>query len=59
MASEIRYAQVKKLLEAKGYFLSRTRGSHYVFKKPGEGSFAIPVHHGKVKAIYVDKIEKL
>ena len=47
------------MLEAKGYFLHRVTGSHHVFKKPGVGSFAVPVHHGKVKAVYVRQIEKL
>lgn len=47
------------MLEAKGYALDRVRGSHHYFKKAGGGSFAIPVHHGKVKPIYVRKIEKL
>jgi predicted RNA binding protein YcfA (HicA-like mRNA interferase family) len=59
MPSEMRFAEVKKMLEAKGYFLHRVTGSHHVFKKPGVGSFAVPVHHGKVMPIYVTKIEKL
>ena len=59
MASEVRLPEVQKMLEAKGYFLHRTTGSHHVFKKPGAGSFTVPVHHGKVKAVYVRQIEKL
>ena len=59
MASEMRYPQVRKMLEAKGYFLRRVTGSHHVFKKPGVGSFTVPVHHGKVKPVYVKQIEKL
>ncbi len=59
MASEVRLAEVRKMLEAKGYFLERVRGSHHYFKKAGGGSFAVPVRHGKVKPIYVRKIEKL
>lgn len=59
MPSEVRFAAVKKMLEAKGYLLHRTRGSHHVFKKPGVGTFAVPVHHGKVKPIYVQKIKDL
>lgn len=47
------------MLEAKGYFLHRTRGSHHIFKKPGVGTFSVPVHHGKVKPIYVEKIKDL
>lgn len=59
MASEMRLPEVRKMLEAKGYFLHRITGSHHVFKKPGVGSFAVPVHHGKVKAVYVRQIERL
>ncbi len=59
MASEMRLSEVRKLLAAKGYFLHRITGSHHVFKKPGAGSFTVPVHHGKVKAVYVRQIQKL
>ena len=59
MAGEMRFADVQKMLEAKGYFLHRIAGSHHLFKKPGGGSFAVPVHHGKVKPVYVRQIEKL
>jgi predicted RNA binding protein YcfA (HicA-like mRNA interferase family) len=47
------------MLEVKGYLLYRVSGSHHVFKKPGVGSFVVPVHHGKVKAVYVKQIQKL
>ena len=61
MASEMRLAEVRKMLEAKGYYWHRTSGSHHVFKKPGPvgGMFAVPVHNGKVKPVYVKQIEKL
>lgn len=47
------------MLEAKGYTLSRIRGSHHKFAKPGSEPVIVPVHHGKVKPFYVQKIEKL
>lgn len=59
MPSEMRFAEVKKMLEAKGYRLHRIHGSHHKFIKPGEQQVIVPVHHGKVKPIYVQKIEKL
>jgi predicted RNA binding protein YcfA (HicA-like mRNA interferase family) len=59
MASEIRFSEARKMLQAKGYLPHRVAGSHHVFRKPGFGSFAVPVHHGKVKAVYVRQIEKL
>jgi predicted RNA binding protein YcfA (HicA-like mRNA interferase family) len=59
MPSEVRFAEVRKLLEAKGYRLDRVRGSHHVFERPGSGIVIVPVHHGKVKYGYVRKIEKI
>ena len=59
MASELRFWEVKKMLEAKGYQLARIRGSHRVFEKAGFRPVVIPVHHGKVKHAYVRKIESL
>jgi predicted RNA binding protein YcfA (HicA-like mRNA interferase family) len=59
MPSEVRYAQVKRMLESRGYALHRVRGSHHVFKKPGVATFVVPVHHGKVKHAYVRQIETL
>lgn len=59
MASETRLPEIVKMLEAKGYFLHRIAGSHHVFKKPGVGTFSVPVHHGKVKPAYVRQIQKL
>ena len=55
----MRFPEVKKMLEAKGYQLDRIRGSHHVFAKPGFRPVVIPVHHGKVKHAYIRKIEKV
>ena len=59
MPSNVRFAEVRKLLETHGWTLSRIRGSHHVFTKPGAGAVPIPVHHNQVKAAYVRKIQKL
>jgi predicted RNA binding protein YcfA (HicA-like mRNA interferase family) len=58
MASEVRFAVVRKMLEANGWRLSRVRGSHFIFVKSGERPLPIPVHHGKVIPAYVRKAEK-
>ena len=52
MASTVRFAVVRKLLETKGYTLIRVRGSHHRFRKPGVASLTIPVHRGQVKHVY-------
>lgn len=59
MPSPVRYAAVKKMLEAKGYTHARTAGSHHIFTKPGVPSESIPVHKGLVKHGYVKRIAKL
>ena len=59
MPGEMRFSEVRKLLEAKGYRLTRINGSHHVFEKTGSRAMPIPVHHGKVKPGYVRMIRKL
>ena len=46
MPSEVRFAEVRKLLERAGYVLARVHGSHHIFTKPG-AERAIPVPHPK------------
>ena len=58
MASDVRFAVVKKLLDNAGWDLVRIRGSHHVFDKPNESPLSIPVHRGKVKAVYVNEVKK-
>jgi predicted RNA binding protein YcfA (HicA-like mRNA interferase family) len=58
MSSEVRFAEVRRLLERNGWNLVRTSGSHHIFEKSGSKLLSIPVHHGKVKPVYVRQIEK-
>ncbi len=58
MASPVRYAEVKRLLKKTGWTFQRSTGSHFIWHKPGVGTFAVPVHQGKVKAVYVKEIKK-
>jgi predicted RNA binding protein YcfA (HicA-like mRNA interferase family) len=59
MPGEVRFPEVRKMLEAKGYHLARISGSHHVFAKAGARPVPIPVHKGKVKRAYVRLIAKL
>ena len=59
MAADVRFAKVRKMLEGAGYTLTRIRGSHHVFTRPGRPLVSIPVHRGKVKAFYARQIEKI
>lgn len=58
MASELRFADVRRDLEANGWRMVRVRGSHHIFKKTGESPLTIPVHNNKVKPCYGKKIAK-
>jgi predicted RNA binding protein YcfA (HicA-like mRNA interferase family) len=58
MASEQRFADVRRELERHGWTLARIQGSHHIFERPGKGILVIPVHHGKVKPVYVRRIQK-
>jgi predicted RNA binding protein YcfA (HicA-like mRNA interferase family) len=59
MPGEVRFSEVSRMLEAKGYRLTRVNGSHHVFTKPGARSVPIPVHKGMVKPAYVRMVRKL
>ena len=59
MASEKRFNLVKKMLENKGFELTRISGSHHIFTKACELPISIPVHNGKVKPYYVKQIDNI
>jgi predicted RNA binding protein YcfA (HicA-like mRNA interferase family) len=58
MPSEVRLAEVQRILEQHGFVLLRIKGSHHVFGKAGERPIIVPVHHGKVSYVYVRQVEK-
>lgn len=59
MPSEVRFAEVRKLLERAGYAHVRTAGSHHLFERTGSPLLSIPVHRGKVKPFYAQKIKRI
>jgi len=59
MPSPIRFAEIRKRLEAAGYRLVRIRGSHHIFDRPGGPLVSIPVHRGKVKSRYGGIVQKI
>jgi predicted RNA binding protein YcfA (HicA-like mRNA interferase family) len=58
MASETRFADLRRRLEAHGWTLDRINGSHHIFVKEGEDHISVPVHGGRVKPGYIRRIEK-
>jgi predicted RNA binding protein YcfA (HicA-like mRNA interferase family) len=59
MPSEVRFAVVRRRLESCGFVLRRIKGSHHTFTKSGHAPVIIPVHHGKVKPVYVQEVERV
>jgi predicted RNA binding protein YcfA (HicA-like mRNA interferase family) len=58
MPSDVRFTEVQRLLVEHGYYLKRISGSHHIFGKAGERPIPVPVHHGKVKHVYLREIRK-
>lgn len=58
MPSEVRFSEVRRLVEKHGWVLIRVRGSHHVFRKSDGAMYSVPVHHGKVKPFYFREIKK-
>lgn len=52
------FADLRNLLEYEGFYLDRVTDSHHVFIY-AETIFVMPIHHHKVKTIYVEKILEL
>ena len=59
MPSDVRFQEVEKMLTSGGYTLQRIRGSHHIFAKSGRFPISIPVHRGKVKYGYVERIKTI
>jgi predicted RNA binding protein YcfA (HicA-like mRNA interferase family) len=50
---------IRQYLERHGWTLVRVNGSHHTFTKPGESRpLVMPVHHGKVDAVYEKQARK-
>jgi predicted RNA binding protein YcfA (HicA-like mRNA interferase family) len=46
---DMRFSEIKQVLEDAGWTLSRTIGSHHQFTRPGHRTLTVVEHHGKVK----------
>ena len=60
LATDIRFEELKKVLEQYGYTDNVPRGgsSHHTFKKSGKPSLTIP-NHSPVLKTYVVKVKKI
>ena len=52
------FAELRRLLELSGWALSRTRGSHHIFKRDGE-RLVVPYRRPHVLAVYVREALRL
>jgi predicted RNA binding protein YcfA (HicA-like mRNA interferase family) len=58
MPSDVRLSEIVAIFKHHGWWLHRIRGSHHSFTN-GSLHYTAPVHHGKVKYVYVRQIKKL
>ena len=58
MSNDIRFDELRKILESYGYTMFAPRGgsSHYTFRKPGCMPITIPKHE-PIKKVYVEKVK--
>ncbi len=58
MPSDLKFSEIKRLLEDHGWYFDRASGSHHVFKGKGRKPLSIPVHSNRVKYVYKREIDK-
>ncbi len=56
--NNVKFTDIRKLLELEGFILDRITGSHHIFQKD-DMVFVIPVHSNRVKSIYVKRVIEL
>lgn len=50
------FEDVRQVFVMYGWIYARTKGSHASFTKPGERTQVIPVHGGRVRRVYLDRV---
>ena len=60
LSNDLRYEELKKVLEAYGYEVKQPHGgvSHFTFRKPGCMPITIP-RHEPIKKIYVEMVKEI
>jgi predicted RNA binding protein YcfA (HicA-like mRNA interferase family) len=56
--NNVTFRDIRKLLEAEEFELDRITGSHHVFRRD-DIVFVIPVHHNRVKSVYVKRVVEI
>ena len=60
LSKDIRFDELKKILESYGYEMKGTSGgsSHFTFRKPGCAPITIPKHE-PIKKVYVEMVRQI
>ena len=60
LSNDLRFEEVRKILEAYGYTMKGSSGgsSHFTFRKPGCAPITIPKHE-PIKKIYVEMVRDI
>lgn len=60
LAPDIRFEELKKILERYGYSMSapRSGSSHFTFRKPGCQPITIPKHK-PIKKVYIEMVKNI
>lgn len=53
---DVKFHEIKTILEGIGYRLTRITGSHHIFKHGIEKIMILPVHENKIKTVYLRSI---
>ncbi|MDP2949311.1 MAG: type II toxin-antitoxin system HicA family toxin [Chloroflexota bacterium] len=54
--ANVRFQELRSLVEAAGWELDRVSGSHHIFVKPGRTPLSIPNHPGALNSWLVDRV---
>ncbi len=60
LSNDLRFDELRKVLEAYGYVMSQPKGgsSHFTFRKKGHSPITVPKHE-PIKKIYVEMVRKI
>ncbi len=57
-SNNVKFSDIRKLLELDNFVLDRITGSHHIFIKD-DIILVIPVHNNRVKSVYVKRVLEL
>ena len=58
LSKDIRFDELRKVMESYGYNAPRSGSSHYTFRKPGCQLITIP-RHEPIKKVYVEMVKEI